>query len=129
VGDEDVDPRPHLGPWRRHRRRAPSQDEENHRGSQNSADVNPTSLKCPQCGSRHVISNITIRWRQVRGAFLSERGHFCFRCGRPFQPGSNGELAFRTVRVDTVSPAIRSLQATADVIVVRYRNGATEILS
>ncbi|MDR7468148.1 MAG: hypothetical protein QN141_11030 [Armatimonadota bacterium] len=75
-----------------------------------------------------MISNITIRWRQVQGAFLSERGHFCFRCGRPFQPGSNGELAFRTVRVDAVSPAVRSLQATADVIVVRYRNGATEIL-
>jgi len=90
--------------------------------------VSPVSLKCPQCGSRHVISNITIRWNQVKGAFLSERGHFCFKCGRPFQPGSNGELAFRTVRVDAVSPAVQSLQGTADVVVVRYRNGATEIV-
>lgn len=64
----------------------------------------------------------------MKGAFLSERGHFCFRCGRPFQPGSNGELAFRTVRVDAVSPAVHSLQGSGDVIVVRYRNGATEIL-
>ncbi|HET6946780.1 MAG TPA: hypothetical protein VFJ45_03125 [bacterium] len=75
-----------------------------------------------------MISNITIRWNQVKGAFLSERGHFCFKCGRPFQPGSNGELAFRTVRVDAVSPAVQSLQTTADVVVVRYRNGATEIV-
>lgn len=75
-----------------------------------------------------MISNITIRWNQVKGAFLSERGHFCFKCGRPFQPGSGGELAIRSVRVGAVTPAVQSLQATGDVVVVRYRNGATEVL-
>jgi len=75
-----------------------------------------------------VISNITIRWNQVRGAFLSERGHFCFKCGRPFQPGANGELAFRAIRVDSISPAVQSLQSSGDVVIVRYRTGATEIL-
>jgi len=46
----------------------------------------------------------------------------------PSSPGSNGELAFRTVRVDAISPAVHSLQASGDVVVVRFRNGATEIL-
>ena len=85
-------------------------------------------MKCPQCGSRHVVSNITIRWNQVKGSFLSERGHFCFRCGRPFQNSLYGDLTFHKLRVPTVTPSMLSLQATGDMVIVRYRNGATEIL-
>lgn len=85
-------------------------------------------MKCPQCGSRHVVSNITIRWNQAKDSFLSERGHFCFRCGRPFQHTVVGDLMFRSVRVPVATPAMHSLQASGDMVVVRYRNGATEIL-
>jgi DNA-directed RNA polymerase subunit RPC12/RpoP len=85
-------------------------------------------IKCPQCGSRHVVSNITIRWNQVKGSFLSERGHFCFRCGRPFQQALVGDFTFRSVRVPGATTAMHSLQASGDMIVVRYRNGATEVL-
>lgn len=84
-------------------------------------------MKCPQCGSRHVISNITIRWNQVEGSFHSERGHFCFRCGQPFQHSPHGEISLRSIRVPAATPAMQSLQASGDVIVVRYRNGATEV--
>ena len=86
------------------------------------------AMKCPQCGSRHVVSNITIRWNQVKGSFHSERGHFCFRCGRPFQPAQAGEISLRSIRVPEATPAMRSLQASGDMMVVRYRNGVTEIL-
>jgi DNA-directed RNA polymerase subunit RPC12/RpoP len=86
------------------------------------------SVKCPQCGSRHVVSNITIQWNQIKGSFHSERGHFCFRCGRPFQPAQAGELGLRSIRVPEATAAMHSLQASGDVVVVRYRTGATEIL-
>ena len=76
-----------------------------------------------------MVSNITIRWNQVKGSFLSERGHFCFRCGRPFQNTPPGDLAFQSTRVSAATPAMHSLQSSGDVVVVRYRNGSTEILS
>lgn len=85
-------------------------------------------MKCPHCGSKHVVSNITIRWHQTKGNFLSGRGHFCFGCSRPFQIAAKGEFALQTVRVDSASPAVLSLQKSGDVVVVRHRNGATEIL-
>lgn len=75
-----------------------------------------------------MVSNITIRWNQVKGSFLSERGHFCFRCGHPFENPTPDGLAFRRLRVPAATPAMQSLQASGDVIVVRYRSGATEIV-
>lgn len=84
-------------------------------------------MKCPHCGSGHVISNITIRWSQPRGTFRPERGHFCTKCGRPFRI-KHFDFGFRTVRVEQASPAHYSLQRSGDVVVVRYRNGAQEIL-
>jgi len=126
--DEDVNPGPHLSLPGSGVGRRSGRDEENRRGAQNCADMATVGMKCPQCGSRHVVSNITIRWNPVKGSFLSERGHFCFRCGRPFQHVQHGDLGFRSVRIPAATPAMHSLQATGDMVVVRYRNGATEIL-
>jgi DNA-directed RNA polymerase subunit RPC12/RpoP len=128
AGEEDVYPRldallRRLCPCGRRDR-----DEENHRAAQKCADMATVGMKCPQCGSRHVVSNITIRWNQVKGSFHSERGHFCFRCGRPFQPAQAGEISLRSIRVPEATPAVWSLQGSGDMMVVRYRNGATEIL-
>lgn len=126
--NQNIYPRPHLSLSRGGHRRRCRRDEENHRGAQNCADMATAGMKCPQCGSRHVVSNITIRWNQVKGSFLSERGHFCFRCGRPFQNALHGDFGFRSMRVPAATPAMHSLQSSGDVVVVRYRNGATEIL-
>ena len=127
-GEQDVYPGPHLSLPRCGFGPRCGRDEENHRGAQNCADMATAGMKCPQCGSRHVVSNITIRWNQVNGSFLSERGHFCFRCGRPFRHTLHGDFAFRSVRVPAATPAMHSLQASGDMVVVRYRSGATEIL-
>lgn len=127
-GDEDIDAGPDLSLPDHGVSRLSARNEEKHRGAQNCADMATAGMKCPQCGSRHVVSNITIRWNQVKGSFLSERGHFCFQCGRPFQHMLIGHFTFRSLRVPVATAAMHSLQASGDVVVIRYRNGATEIL-
>ncbi len=85
-------------------------------------------MRCPYCRSRHVLPNITVRWSQLRGRIRPERGHFCTGCGRPFSEGPAGDLAFRSVRIEDVSSALYSLQRSGDVVIVRHRTGAPEIL-
>lgn len=85
-------------------------------------------MTCPHCGSRHILSNVTIRWVHLRGALLPERGHFCTGCRKPFAAPMNGDLALQAVRVTEVTPAVHSLQRSGDVVVVRYRSGAQEIV-
>ncbi len=87
-------------------------------------------MRCPQCGKQTVISHVTIRWLQVKGSFLPERGYYCTACGNAFEDGlpSRGEFAFRSVQVAAVSDALRRLQESADVVVVRHKTGVREIL-
>lgn len=85
---------------------------------------------CPHCGSEKVVANVTVRWRQARGSgrFQPERGLFCTACGKGFKGiGREGE-GFRSVRVGRVTPALRKLQQSGDLVVVRHRNGITEVL-
>lgn len=83
---------------------------------------------CPHCGSEKVVANITVRWNQTRATFLPERGIFCTTCGKAFKGRDRGELGFRTVRVSGMTPALRKLQQSGNLVVVRHRNGITEVV-
>jgi hypothetical protein len=85
-------------------------------------------MPCPYCGSRYVLCDITIRWSHFRGQLRSERGHFCTGCGRSFPRSVAHDLAFSSVQVAEVSPALYSLQRSGDVVIVRHRSGASEVL-
>jgi hypothetical protein len=37
-------------------------------------------------------------------------------------------MAIRTVLLDEITPAIRSLQESGDVVVIRHRNGTHEVI-
>jgi len=89
-----------------------------------------TAMRCPNCGKRSVISHVTVRWNQVRGALLPARGHYCTACKTAFEgePLRSGEFGFRSVRVDAMTDAIRRLQESADLIVVRHKTGLREVL-
>lgn len=86
------------------------------------------STLCPHCGSDKVVVNITVRWNQSRSMFQPQRGNFCTTCGKAFDGGTTSELGFRTVRVDRMTPELAKLQSNGDLIVVRHRNGVTEVL-
>jgi DNA-directed RNA polymerase subunit RPC12/RpoP len=87
-------------------------------------------MRCPKCGKQSVISHVTIRWIQLKGSFLPERGYYCTACGNTFADAapSRGEFAFRSVQVATVSDALRRLQESADLVVVRHKTGLREVL-
>jgi len=87
-------------------------------------------MRCPNCGKRSVISHVTVRWNQVRGALLPARGHYCTACKTAFEgePVRSGEFGFRSVRVDAMTDAILRLQESADLIVVRHKTGLREVL-
>jgi len=86
------------------------------------------SSGCPHCGSEKVVTNITVRWNQTRGTFLPERGTFCTACGKAFKGRDRGEWGFHTVRVAGMTSALRKLQQSGDLVVVRHRNGVTEVV-
>ena len=85
-------------------------------------------MRCPYCGSRYVLCDITIRWSHLRGQLHPERGHFCTGCGRSFPRGFTGDLTLSSVSVGRVSPALYSLQRSGDVVIVRHRTGQAEVL-
>jgi DNA-directed RNA polymerase subunit RPC12/RpoP len=87
-------------------------------------------MRCPQCGKQTVISHVTIRWLQVKGSFLPERGYYCTACGNAFEDGhlSRSGFSFRSVQVKAMSDALRRLQESADVVVVRHKTGEREVL-
>ncbi len=87
-------------------------------------------MRCPHCGKQSVISHVTVRWSQGKGSFLPTRGHYCTACKTAFEderPVARG-FAFQSVRIDAMTDALRRLQESADVIVVRHRGGAREVL-
>ena len=87
-------------------------------------------MRCPHCGKRSVISHVTVRWNHVKGSFLPSRGHYCTACKTAFEderPVPRG-FAFQSVRIDAMTEALRRLQESADVIVVRHRSGIREVL-
>ena len=86
------------------------------------------SRVCPHCGSDKVVNNITVRWNQTRGAFHPERGIFCTTCGKAFKGSDRGEAGFHAVRVEGMTPALSKLQQNGDLVVVRHRNGVTEVI-
>ena len=88
------------------------------------------AMRCPHCGKRSVISHVTVRWNQVKGSLLPFRGHYCTSCKTAFEDdrAPAGEFSFQSVRVDAVTDALRRLQESADVIVVRHRSGAREVV-
>ncbi len=85
-------------------------------------------MDCPYCGSPNVVPNVTIRWSQVRGAFEPRRGAYCTACGKSFEGRTRGEFVLQAVLIERITPAIRSLQESGDVIVVRHRSGILELL-
>lgn len=85
-------------------------------------------MKCPNCGSAKVLSNVTVAWVQIRDSLLPDRGHFCTSCSKPFHAPQAGNIAFSTVRVNAISPALLRLQESADLVVVRYRAGVKEVI-
>lgn len=85
-------------------------------------------MDCPYCGSPNVVPNVTIRWSQVRGVFVPRRGAYCTSCGKAFEGRGGGELALRSVLIERITPAIRSLQESGDLIVIRHRNGTLELV-
>jgi predicted RNA-binding Zn-ribbon protein involved in translation (DUF1610 family) len=85
-------------------------------------------MSCPHCGSENIVPNITIRWSQVRGVFLPRRGNYCTACGKSFEGRVPDEMAFCTLVLDELTPAVRSLQESGDIIVVRHRNGTHEVI-
>lgn len=87
-------------------------------------------MRCPYCGKPNVVSHVTIRWVQVRGSLVPERGCYCTACGTAFEDPTppSADLGFRSVRVGAVSDAIRRLQESADVIVVRHKGGVHEVV-
>jgi DNA-directed RNA polymerase subunit RPC12/RpoP len=87
-------------------------------------------MRCPQCGKQTVVSHVTIRWVQVKGSFLPQRGYYCTACGNAFEHtvSSRGDFAFGSVQVHSMSDALRRLQESADIVVVRHRSGMREVL-
>ncbi|MBI4277250.1 MAG: hypothetical protein HY660_02240 [Armatimonadetes bacterium] len=85
-------------------------------------------MRCPHCGSEYLVSNVTIRWMQVRGMFLHERGHYCVACGKGIEGAAAPSEMLLAVRVERVSAALRSLQESGDVVVVQHRDGTKEVL-
>jgi len=86
-------------------------------------------MRCPHCGKRSVINHVTVRWNQVRGSFLPSRGHYCTACKTAFAAGgAERDFAFHSVRIDEMTDALRRLQQSADLIVVRHRSGTCEVL-
>ncbi len=89
-------------------------------------------MRCPHCGKQAVISHVTIRWVHVKGSLLPERGFYCTACGTAFEdapaPPARSDFAFRSVHVDALNDALRSLQESADLVVVRYKSGVREVL-
>jgi DNA-directed RNA polymerase subunit RPC12/RpoP len=88
------------------------------------------SMRCPQCGRPNVVSHVTIRWTQTRGALVPERGYYCVACGNAFDEPrpQRGSFAFRSLQVSSITPAILRLQESGDVVVVRHRTGMREVL-
>jgi Ni,Fe-hydrogenase I small subunit len=87
-------------------------------------------MRCPHCGKRSVISHVTVRWNQVKGSFLPSRGHYCTACKTAFEDerAAVREFTFQSVRIDAMTEALRRLQESADVIVVRHRSGVREVV-
>lgn len=87
-------------------------------------------MRCPQCGRKAVVSHVTIRWFQARGSFLPERGHYCTACGCAFEEAlpPARDFRFRSLHVDGMSDALRRLQESADLVVVRHKTGVREVL-
>jgi DNA-directed RNA polymerase subunit RPC12/RpoP len=85
-------------------------------------------MKCPNCGSVKVLSNVTVAWVQIRASILPERGYFCTSCSKPFRARQGGDIALSTVRVSAISPALLRLQENADLVVVRHRAGVKEVI-
>jgi DNA-directed RNA polymerase subunit RPC12/RpoP len=88
------------------------------------------SVRCPQCGRPNVVSHVTIRWAHARGSLVPERGYYCVACGNAFDEPrpQRGSFTFHSVQVPSVTSAIRRLQESADVVVVRHRTGMREVL-
>ena len=87
-------------------------------------------MRCPHCGKRSVISHVTVRWNQVKGSFLPSRGHYCTACKTAFEDerAATRGFTFQSVRIDAMTEALRRLQESADVIVVRHRSGVREVV-
>jgi DNA-directed RNA polymerase subunit RPC12/RpoP len=87
-------------------------------------------MRCPHCGRKSVVNHVTIRWLHVKGSFVPERGYYCTACGNAFEeaPPAAGEFAFRSVEIAAVSDAVRRLQESADVVIVRHKTGVREVL-
>ncbi len=87
-------------------------------------------MRCPHCGRQTVIRHVTIRWVQVKGSYLPERGSYCTACGTAFEdaPPVARDFVFRSVQVSTISDAVRRLQESADLIVVRHKSGVREVV-
>ena len=66
----------------------------------------------------------------MKGSFLPARGHYCTACKAAFEDEcpDKGEFAFQSVRVDAMTDALRRLQESADLVVVRHRAGGREVL-
>ena len=88
------------------------------------------SVRCPQCGRPNVVSHVTIRWAHARGSLVPERGYYCVACDNAFDEPrpQRGSFTFHSVQVPSVTSAIRRLQESADVVVVRHRTGMREVL-
>jgi transposase-like protein len=88
------------------------------------------SMRCPQCGRPNVVSHVTIRWAHARGSLVPERGYYCVACGNAFDEPrpQRGSFTFHSVQVPSVTSAIRRLQESADVVVVRHRTGMREVM-
>lgn len=89
-------------------------------------------MRCPHCGKQALISRVTIRWVHVRGSLLPERGFYCTACGTAFEDAApapaRSDFAFRSVHVNAMSDALRRLQESADLVVVRLKSGVREVL-
>ncbi len=85
-------------------------------------------MTCPHCNSENVVRNVTIRWSQVQGVFVPRRGHYCTTCGKAFDPPPSDDLSLSTVILENITPAIRKLQESGDVIVIRHRDGLHEVI-
>ncbi|HXX39649.1 MAG TPA: hypothetical protein VEP50_16120 [bacterium] len=87
-------------------------------------------MRCPRCGRQTIVGHVTIRWLQAKGSLLPERGYYCTACGHAFDEmiPQRGDFAFQSVRVDSMSDALRRLQENGDVVVVRHKGGVREVL-
>ena len=88
------------------------------------------AMRCPNCGKRSVISHVTVRWNQANGVYQPARGHYCIACKTAFEDAHlpKKDFAFRSVRVSAMTDALRRLQESADLVVVRHRTGEREVL-